>query len=681
VNETTPAGRANLIVDNTGQELVVGLAGQPNVGKSTIFNLLTGLNQHVGNWPGKTVERKEGVCVHDGARLRIIDLPGTYSLTAGSEEERVTRDFLLHEHPDVIIMVADASALERNLYLLAELLALPVPIVLGLNMMDIAEEQGVDIEPHVLQAALGLPVVPLVASRNQGVSRLLQATIQLARKPQDFQPTRPTIAEPHREILEQVKSLLHHKVPKPYSTDWVAMKLLEGDSEITQRTQDWLAEDEWQPILTILAQHEDAILDIAGGRYEWIGRMVRAAITQPQLGQISFTDRFDRIAVHPVWGLLLLLGAFGLVFLLTFTVASPIQEWLDVAIVERLRTGLTSALVGSPSWLVGLLANGVIGGVGIVITFLPILIIFFTVLAFLEDTGYLARAAYVMDRFMHALGLHGKSFIPLFLGFGCNVPAVMGTRVIGEKSGRLLTILLAPLVPCSGRLIVLAFLAPIFFGSYALLAAWSLVAFNMLILAIVGVLLNRTVFSGQHAVFIMELPLYHIPNLRTIAFFVWNNIRAFLRKAATIILLVSVLVWAFSNFPGPDVEHSYLARIGHALVPIGGLMGMDWRMIVALLSGFIAKENVIATLGILHGTGAETVGLAKTMSAGIDPATGLAFLVVNMLFIPCVATVAVMHQETRSWRWTLFSVLLLLVISFSAGIIFYQCARWFGIGS
>ena len=681
MNETAPVQHANPRGDRTGQEYVIGLAGQPNVGKSTIFNLLTGLNQHVGNWPGKTVERKEGVCMHEGVRLRMIDLPGTYSLTAGSDEERVTRDFLLHEHPDVIIMIADASALERNLYLLAELLALPVPVVLGLNMMDIAEDQGMEIEPHVLQAALGLPVVPLVASRNQGVSGLLEAAVRLARKPQDFQPTRPTIAEPHREILEQVEMLLHHKVPEPYTPDWVAMKLLEGDSEVTLRVQDWLSEDEWRPIITILAQHEDAILDIAGGRYEWIGRMVRAAITQPQLGQISFTDRFDRIAVHPVWGLLLLLGAFGLVFLLTFTVASPIQEWLDVAIVERLRTGLTSVLVGAPSWLVGLLANGVIGGVGIVITFLPILIIFFAVLAFLEDTGYLARAAYVMDRFMHALGLHGKSFIPLFLGFGCNVPAVMGARVIGEKSGRLLTILLAPLVPCSGRLIVLAFLAPVFFGSYALLAAWSLVAVNMLILAIVGVVLNRTLFRGQHAVFIMELPLYHMPNLRTIAFFVWNNIWAFLRKAATIILLVSVVVWALSNFPGPDVEQSYLARIGHALVPIGKLMGMDWRMIVALLSGFIAKENVIATLGILHDTGAETVGLAKTMSAGIDPATGLAFLVVNMLFIPCVATVAVMHQETRSWRWTLFSVFLLLVISFSAGIVFYQCARWFGIGS
>jgi ferrous iron transport protein B len=663
------------------QEFVIGLTGQPNVGKSTVFNLLTGLNQHVGNWPGKTVERKEGFHFRNRTRLRIIDLPGTYSLSAASDEERITRDFLLHEHPDVVIMIADASALERNLYLLAELLALPVPVVLGLNMMDIAEDQGIQIEPNVLEAALGLPVVPLIASRNKGVEKLIEVAAQLAREPQRFQPTRPTIADPHAEVLARVETLLQPKVPQPYQPDWVAMKLLEGDSEITDKARGWLSEEEWQPVHALLAEHEDAVLDIAGGRYEWIGRMIRAAITQPRMGQISFTDRFDRIAVHPLWGLLLLLAAFGLVFLLTFTVADPIQQWLDVTVVERLRAGLTALLAGAPPWVVGLLANGVVGGVGIVVTFLPILIIFFTVLAFLEDTGYLARAAYIMDRFMHALGLHGKSFIPLFLGFGCNVPAVMGARVIGEKSGRLLTILLAPLVPCSGRLIVLAFLAPVFFGAYALLAAWSLVAINMLVLAIVGIVLNRTVFRGQHAAFIMELPLYHMPNVRTIAFFVWNNTWAFLRKAATIILLVSVIVWTLSNYPGSDVEHSYLARLGRSLAPIGELMGMDWRMIVALLSGFIAKENVIATLGILYGTGGEAIGLARTMTASISPATGLAFLVVNMLFIPCVATVAVMHQETRSWRWTLFSVALLLVISLSAGIIFYQGARWLGIGS
>jgi ferrous iron transport protein B len=659
--------------------IMVGLAGQPNVGKSTVFNLLTGLSQHVGNWPGKTVERKEGMLSRDGTRLRIVDLPGTYSLTANSEEERIARDFIVHEGPDVVVMIADASALERNLYLLAELLVLPVPVVLGLNMMDVAEAQGIHIEPHVLAAALGLPVIPLVATRNQGVSELIATAEYLAREPTSFRPARPEIAEPHRDVLAQVRTLLTD-VPAPYREDWVALKLLEGDMEVTGKARSWLPENNWSSIEVLLKEHEDAVLDIASGRYDWIARMVRAAVMHPGLGQISLTDRLDRIAVHPLWGLLLLLAMFALVFWLTFTVAAPIQHWLDVFVVEQLQDWLVAMLANAPPWLADLLVHGVLGGAGIVVTFVPILVVFFTALAFLEDTGYLARAAYVMDRFMHLLGLHGKSFLPLFLGFGCNVPAVMGARVIDSQSGRLLTILLAPLVPCSARLLILALLTPVFFGNQAIVVSWGLVLLNILVLAAVGIALNHTLFRSQHAAFIMEMPLYHLPNLRSIGHFVWNNTWAFLRKAGTIILLVSIVIWALSSFPGPDVEQSYLARFGQSLTPIGELMGMDWRMIVALISSFIAKENAIATLGILYGAGEEGAGLAETMAVVVSPATALSFLAVTMLFIPCVATVAVMHQETRSWRWTLFGVFLLLLIALSVGVIVYQGAKWLGIG-
>lgn len=660
--------------------IVVGLAGQPNVGKSTVFNLLTGLSQHVGNWPGKTVERKEGTLSRNGTRLRVVDLPGTYSLTANSEEERIARDFIVHEAPDVIVMIADASALERNLYLLAELLVLPAPVVLGLNMIDVAEGQGINIEPHVLEAALGLPVIPLVASKNQGISELIATAENLARQPESFQPTRPAIAEPHRNVQAQVRTLLTGHVPAPYREDWIALKLLEGDMEVTGKAESWLPENNWSSIAALLKEHEDAVLDIASGRYDWIARMVRAAVIHPGLGQISLTDRLDRIAVHPLWGLLLLLAMFALVFWLTFTAAVPIQHWLDVVVIGQLQDWLAVTLASAPPWLADLLVHGVLGGVGIVVTFVPILVVFFTMIAFLEDTGYLTRAAYVMDRFMHFLGLHGKSFLPLFLGFGCNVPAVMGTRVIGSQSGRLLTILLAPLVPCSARLLILALLTPVFFGNQAAMVSWGLVSLNILVLAIVGIALNHTVFRGQHAAFIMELPIYHLPSLRSIGHFVWNNTWAFLRKAGTIILLVSIVVWALSSFPGGDVEQSYLARFGLSLTPIGQLMGMDWRMIVALLSSFIAKENAIATLGILYGAGEDGQGFAETMVAVVSPATALSFLAVTMLFIPCVATVAVMHQETRSWRWTLFGVLLLLVIALSAGVILYQGAKWLGIG-
>jgi ferrous iron transport protein B len=551
-------------------------------------------------------------------------------------------------------------------------------VVLGLNMMDVAQSEGVDIQPHVLAAALGLPVVPLVASRNQGVTELLAAAVTLARAPEAFRPTRPEIGAPHREVHAQLRTLLGAHVPPPYGSDWVALKLLEGDVEITALTRTWLPEAAWQPIAALLAQHEDAVLDIAGGRYEWIGRMVRAAVTRPRLGQISFTDRLDRIAVHPLWGLLLLLAAFGVTFWLTFTVAGPVQAWLETDVVAPLQRGVRAVLAGAPPWFADLLAEGVLGGAGLVLTFLPVLAVFFAVLALLEDTGYLSRAAYVMDRFMHALGLHGKSFLPLFLGFGCNVPAVMGARVIESTSGRLLTILLTPLVPCSARLAVLAFLAPIFFGAAALPVALALVALNLVVLALVGVALNRTLFRGRHMAFIMELPLYHLPNARTIGAFVWNNTWAFTRRAGSFILLAAIVVWALSYFPGGVIEQSYLARLGHMLAPLGELMGMDWRMLVALFTGFLAKENVIATLGILYG--ASDTGLADTLAALVTPASALAFLTVTMLFIPCLATVAVMRRETGGWRWTLFDIAVLLIVALGVGVLVYHAAAALGLG-
>jgi ferrous iron transport protein B len=661
--------------------LVIALAGQPNVGKSTIFNLLTGLSQHVGNWPGKTVERKEGTLRRGAASIHIVDLPGTYSLTAHSEEERIARDFIIREQPDVVVMVADASALERNLYLLTELLLLPAPVVLALNMMDVAEAHGTHVEPHVLEAALGLPVVPVVATRNEGVAELIETAERLARAPERFRPARPDIATPHREVVAELRVLLENHVPKPYDSHWVALKLLEGDSEISEKAQSWLSKAARERVEALIKAHEDAVLDIASGRYEWVGRMIRAAVIRPRLGQVSLTDRLDKVVVHPVWGLLLLFTAFGVVFWITFTVARPVQRWLEIVVVASLQQWAKAALAGMPAWLGDLIIQGVLGGAGVVLTFLPVLAIFFTVIAVLEETGYLARAAYVMDRFMHLLGLHGKSFLPLFLGFGCNVPALMGARVIESKSGRLLTLLLTPLVPCSGRLVVLAFLTPVFFGSLALPVSVGLVAVNILVLAGVGALLSRTLFRGQHTAFIMELPLYHVPQPRTIGLFVWNNIWAFLQKAGTIILLVAVAVWALSSFPGEGIEQSFLARAGQVFAPIGQLMGMDWRIIVALLSSFVAKENAIATLAILYGAGAEGKDLTEIISATVPASTGLAFLTATMLFIPCVATLAVMHQETRSWRWTLFSIALHLVIVLLAATAAYQGARWLGVGA
>jgi ferrous iron transport protein B len=655
--------------------ITVALAGQPNVGKSTVFNLLTGLSQHVGNWPGKTIERKIGSYCHNGTTVHVVDLPGTYSLTANSAEELIARDYIIKQTPDVVVAIIDASAMERNLYLVSELLALPSRLVLGLNMIDVAEQQGMEIEPEVLEAALGVRVVPMVASKNKGIRELVEAIDRVAQDGAAYQPRTPAVRKDHQAVLDELQDLIAPFVPEPYPSDWVSLKLLEGDDEIVRLMKDHLPEDVWEKVHTILMEHEDAIIAVASGRYDWIGRMTRAAVRRPGLGQISVTERLDRWATHPFWGLVILAGILGLIFWLTYSVGAPLQELLDASLVRGSAELLSSALGAAPDWVRGLVVDGVIGGVGTVLTFIPILIIFFASMGLLEDIGYMARAGYVMDRFMHLMGLHGKSFMPLFLGFGCNVPAVMGARVIESQSGRLITIMLAPLVPCTARMMVLAFITPIFFGSAAPVVAWALVGLNLVVLALSGVVINQVAFRGQRAAFIMELPLYHVPNWRTIGLLVWQRLLAFLRRAATVILVVSMLIWALSTLPTGEIQTSFLALIGRSLAPLGALMGLRWEVMVALLASFVAKENAIASLGVLL-AGGETAGLVHTLPRILTPAAALSFLVVQMLFIPCVATVATVFKETNSWKWTLFNLVFLLVVSVGAGIAVYQLSAF-----
>ena len=650
----------------TTDTLVVALAGQPNVGKSTIFNLLTGMNQHVGNWPGKTVEQKTGKCTYRDVEFNMVDLPGTYSLTANSVEEQVARDYIIRERPDIVIVVVDAAIPERSLYLLAEIIQLPAPIVLVLNMMDVAAQEGVQIEPHVLEAALGIPVVAMSATKNEGIREMLDAVLLLRAGDFLYNPRRPTILPAHQEILDQLITLIAEDVPPPYLADWIALKLLEGDDEISALMQTHLPATTWKAVHTLLYAHEDAVLDIAGARYAWIARMIRAAVVRPKVGQMGLTVRLDAVLTHPLWGMSALLGVLGLVFWLTYTVGGPLQNLLNAWLGNGAEFA-RQLLHAAPPWLTDLAADGIIGGAGMVITFMPILVIFFAALGFLEDTGYMARAAYVTDRFMHTLGLHGKSFIPLLLGFGCNVPAILGARIIESKRARLLTVLLAPFVPCTAQLAVITVLAAALFGKAAGLVTWLLIAVNIGVIALIGIAFNKFIFKGAPAAFIMELPLYHLPNARSIGLYIWHNIVAFLQKAGSVILIASIIIWALSYFPsGGDVTQSYIAYIGRALEPLGSLMGLSWPMLVALLSSFIAKENTIATLGILFGD-FETV-----LPTLLSTPAALSFMVVQMLFIPCVATVAAFKQETQSWKWTFISMGLMLGLSLLAGIAVYQ---------
>ena len=406
--------------------------------------------------------------------------------------------------------------------------------------------------------------------------------------------------------------------------------------------------------------------------------MVRAAVAQPKMGQISWTRRIDEVAAHPVWGLAVLAAMLGTVFWLTFAIGAPLQSWLDTSVIGGLARIFSHLLAPAPFWLRGLVVDGVLGGAGAVITFLPIMVIFFAVFGLLEDTGYMARAAYVMDNLMHVMGLHGRSFLPLFLGFGCNVPAIMGTRVIDSKPARLLTTLLAPLVPCTARMAVVAFLAPAFFGSKALFVSWALVLLSLSILILSGTILNRVIFKGERSAFIMEMPLYHLPDARTIGLLVWQRSATFVQKAGTNILAMALVIWVLSVLPGGNLNSSYLVMLGKVMEPVGRLMGLDWRLMVALISSFPAKENAIATLGVLFGSSANA-GLAYTLRTTFSTASGISFLVVTMLFIPCMATVAVIRQETRSWGWTALNLGMFLFISFVAGTTVYHLALALGV--
>jgi ferrous iron transport protein B len=649
------------------RELSIALTGQPNVGKSSVFNLLTGMNQHVGNWTGKTIECKVGKFKFKGANFSIVDLPGTYSLTASSEEERLARDFIIKERPDLIIAVVNAAALEHSLYLVAELLLLPAPLVVALNMIDVAEQEGIQVEPKVLEAALGIPVIPMIASRGSGLVELESAVLQLANGATPYQPKRPSILPTHQAVLDQLRSLLHTHIPSAYPEEWVALKLLEGDEELTEMMKKAMPSTSWERVHALLYQHEDAILDIAGARYEWVDRIIRAAVVEPKVTRVGLTARLDRVLTHPFWGVLALIAILGLVFFLTYRIGSPLQAWLSTWI-RSLAQLLRSSPLQAPRWLVEFFAGGILGGIGMVLTFLPILAIFFAILGLMEDTGYMARAAYLSDRWMHMMGLHGKSFMPILLGFGCNVPAVMGTRIIESRRGRLLTTLLVPLVPCAARMAVITILAGVFFGANAFWVSWGLVGASLLILAGLGLLLHQFFFENEHVPFIMELPLYHLPNFRTIGIYVWQNILGFLKKAGTTILVATLIVWGLSYFPTGNVMTSYLGMIGRFLEPIGRWMGMPWPVLVALLTSFVAKENTVATLGVLYGN-------LNALKGVMTPAAGLAFLVFQILFIPCVGTVAAIRQETKSWKWTAASVGMQLALSLGLAVAVFQVGR------
>lgn len=654
--------------------LLVALSGQPNVGKSTVFNVLTGLSQHVGNWPGKTVEKKEGTHITEKYIITVVDLPGTYALSSFSDEERIARDFILKEKPDVIALIVNAQALERSLYLLAELLLLGPPVVLAVNMMDVAEEQGINIDIDALRKSLGIPVVPMIATKNKGIRELIKEIEDLYEKRTKYEPRLPQVASNHREMFFELLRLLDGYVSDLYPPEWCAFKLMEGDREVIEEVNKRIPQEVWERINTLLLEHEDSLRAVVGGRYDWIEEVTKTAVKRFKRGQVLLTDRIDHLLTNPIIGIPVLLLVLGFIFLLTYGIGLPAQALLETAFFS-LGERVASQIGSHSPWIRGLIVDGIVAGAGTVISFLPILGIFFLALGILEDTGYIARVAFVMDRFMHIMGLHGKSFLPLCLGFGCNVPGILASRIVETKKAKILTLILSPFVPCVGRLAVLTFISGAVFFEKAALITWLLVILNILILMACGFFMSK-VLKLENVPFIMELPLYHKPRMRNILSEVWQRIFTFLKRAGSVILLFSVLIYVIFHPPSPKFEEA-IFDCAKRLEIVGRPFGLDWKLLVALLSSVVAKENSIATLGVLYGSEGET--LKDALRSAVRPASLISFLIMLMLFIPCIPAGVALRTEFGELKWFLAQVSLMLATSLGLGFLAFRVAVHLGL--
>lgn len=662
----------------------VALAGNPNVGKSTLFNALTGLNQHVGNWTGKTVERKEGDCLIGDRKLRLIDLPGTYSLSALSPEELIAREFVAQERPDVVVNLVDASSLERNLYLTLQLLELTDRVVIALNMMDLARRKGMEIDLPALERRLGVPVVPLVAERREGQAEVIAAVHRVLDGHYPLNPLRAELPVAIQEGTSEVATLLKAEALGGYDPHWFARKLIEGDPAILERASarpelvEALAR---AAALRALPEFQDIEAEVIESQYALLGKVMEETVTRHPTAADDWTDRLDHVVTHRLWGFPILVAVFGLMFWITFSLGvGTVTEWLN-GYLDRAGDLLESSLTAlhAPSYLIDFMVEGLWAGFATVAGFVPLIVVFFTTFAILEDSGYLARAAFIVDRFMGAIGLHGRSFLPLLMGFGCNVPAVMATRIMENRADRLLTILVNPLMVCQARLVVFVFFAGTFFkGLQATLAMLSLYAMSVSLVLLISLAFKKTLFPGEPAPFIMELPPYHRPIVRNVLSHAWRATKSFLQRAGGLITLMTGAIWLFTHLPPGPVEQSIAGVIGHWLAPIGLPLGFDWRLLVSLIGGFLAKEGALASLAVLYGVGED--GLAGVLRQQLTPLVAYTFMVVSLVYIPCFSTIVAIWRETLSVKWTAFASAYGLVLAFVLGTGVYQLGRLLGLG-
>ncbi len=657
-------------------EINVAFIGNPNCGKTTLFNAYTGANLKVANWPGVTVEKKEGEVSYHNRKYKLVDLPGTYSLTSYTMEERLARRYILDDEVDVIIDVLDASSLERNLYLTLQLIELGKPVVLALNMMDIVEERGMEIDLHRLPEMLGIPVVPVCARRRTGLNILMHAVSHHKDKNYDrvehhheagshehshHDEYAMVYSDEIEDKIDKISELLSAKYPGLSGLRWHAIKILEADTEVCSK----------YPLNLKGIADRSYEEDIIAQRYDFIEEVVSEVLVNRE-EKAQETDRIDKILTHRIWGLPIFLGIMALVFVLTFTVGDWLKgyfemflDWFSGVAIEYL------GKINAGEILTSMLVDGVIAGVGGVLTFLPNIFILFLTLAFLEDSGYMSRVAYVMDGIMSKIGLSGRAFIPMLLGFGCTVPAVMASRALENREDRLRTIMVTPFMSCSARLPVYVLLSQMFFAEYALFAAYSMYIIGVLVAIVVAKLLSKFSKTKETNTLLIELPEYKTPNPRNIRIYVWEKIRDYLSKAGTTIFVASIVLWALLNFGASgkvdDMSESFAAYIGKVLVPVMKPLGLGyWQIVVALISGIAAKEVVVSSMSVLYGIGniasvSGMAGLAAILSAsGFGAINAYSMMIFCLLYVPCVATIATIRRETSSLKWTLLAILIQL---------------------
>ena len=720
----------------------IALAGNPNSGKTTIFNNLTGTRQKVGNWPGVTVAKKEGKIRHRGLDLVITDLPGTYSLTPFSIEEIVARNFILDEHPDVVIDIIDSSNLERSLYLATQLRELDCKVLFALNMTDLARSRGIKIDTDKLSELLAVPVVATVGNKNEGMDRLLEAAVGLAESETDTARRRrvkyskdieAAISELQQDLVRECAETV------PYNPRWTAIKLLEDDKVVKERCVS-VAADRGRALFEKTDHLRRRIMDLYADepeivmtdeRYGFIAGIIREVQTNATYRRVDISRNIDLVLTNRFVGFPIFLFFIWAMFQSTFSVGEHPMQWIESGV------GLVSTAIDAllpQSLLKDLVIDGIVAGVGSVIVFLPNIVILFFFIALFEDTGYMSRCAFLMDRIMHLIGLHGKSFIPMLMGFGCNVPAIMAARTLESEKDRILTILITPFMSCSARLPVYIVLAGTFFAGHAGSVIFAIYLLGIVMSILTGRLFRSTLLRGADAPFVMELPPYRVPMLKSLMIHMWDRSKMFLKKMGGVILVGSVVVWTLSAFPrtvsydtdyaaakreaitafnarieaaAPDhrqrlealkdeslaelerrqrfekAEKSYMGMIGKTIAPVFAPLGIDWRASVALLTGFVAKEIVVSTMGVLYAVGDQNEGdvLQQALQeSGMTPLSAFALMTFVLLYVPCLATVTTIRQETGSNGWMLFSVVYSTGLAWLAAFVIYQGGRLLGLG-